>query len=67
MLLIDHIISSVLADPIALWTLFFLVLLIVGAVLAKLLPVKETKVKTFDGGKSIASKTYKRQYFGGGK
>lgn len=67
MLLVDHIISSVLADPIALWTLFFLVLLIAGAALAKLLPVRAAKPKQFDGGKTIATKQYKNQYFGGGK
>ena len=67
MLLLDYLYSTVLSDPIALWLLFILGLFVVGTILAKLLPVRPAKVKTFDGGKTIASKQYKRQYFGGGK
>ena len=67
MLLLDYLYSTVLSDPIALWLLFILSLFILGAILAKLLPVREAKQKEFDGGKTIATKQYKKQYISGGK
>ena len=68
MLLVDYIISQVLVDPLFLWLLFGLALTLFGWILAHLLPVKaKPTVKEFDGGKTIASKPFKGQYFGGGK
>ena len=69
MLLLNHVLAVALSDPIFLWLLFGLLLVIIGAVLVKILgPVQSVpKVKTFDGGATKASRIYKSQYIPGGK